>query len=738
MSLGGDAEEVLQVVEVDVDGADRHPGPFRDLPRGRAEPAVGKQVEQRVGNGVAGLGRAGGAAVDCRPFHHDWLRTVHEGAPFTKAQCTDGARGVQDRRKIAPTGGPTLSILDRMPHPDVSFERARLDFAQSCLEAMRRRTAERVANEDILAANEADADAVRWQLQRRLASLEDEVAVLCFGRIDEESGERWYVGRRHIEDGTGVPVVVDWRAGVATPFYRATLADPFGLDRRRRFVFSARELTDVFEEDFTDPDSLAGSGGVPDPLLAELGRARTGQMRDIVATIQAEQDAIIRAPIETCLVVQGGPGTGKTAVGLHRAAFLLYEHRARLAREGVLVVGPNPVFLRYISQVLPSLGETSATQTTVDGLLALRFRVVADDALAVAAIKGDARLAEVIARGAADAVRVPSDGLTVRFRTRRLTLAADDVREIVDEARRRDAPFATQRERFRMSLVRRAYDRYKGGVAIEIDEDDFGVALLADAETRKAIDACWRSVNPVGLVRSLLTQRAFLARAAAGVLSDHEQRAILRPRDRADAWTADDLPLIDEAEAFVRGAPRRFGHVVVDEAQDLSPMQLRMLARRAQRHSMTVLGDLAQATGPASPSNWEATLRHLGRPVNAQPADLTMGYRLPGAFLALANRLLPTAAPGVAASRSVRADGDPPDTHEFAPDLLVPTIAEHASRLRRSSARLQSSRPTPASTHFVARSRIAASCSRSRVRSTPTGRSWCWRPASRRASNSTR
>jgi DNA helicase IV len=565
-----------------------------------------------------------------------------------------------------------------MPHPDVASERARLEFAQACLGAMRRRTAAKVANDDILAANEADAEAVRWQLRRRLASLDDDVAVLCFGRIDEESGERWYVGRRHIEDGDGTPVVVDWRAGVATPFYRATLADPFGLERRRRFVFSARELADVFEEDFSDPDSLAGSGGVPDPLLAELGRARTGQMRDIVATIQAEQDAIIRAPIESCLVVQGGPGTGKTAVGLHRAAFLLYEHRARLAREGVLVVGPNPVFLRYISQVLPSLGETSATQTTVDGLLALRFRVVAEDPLAVAAIKGDPRLAEVIARGAADAIRVPDAGVTLRFRTRELTIAADDVRTLVARARGRDAPFATQRERFRKSLMRRAYDRYTGGVAIELDEHDFGAALLADGPSRKAIDACWRSVSAVALIRSLLTQRAFLGRAAAGVLSDDEQRSVLRPRAAADGWTADDLPLLDEAEAFVKGAPRRFGHVVVDEAQDLSPMQLRMLARRAHRHSMTVLGDLAQATGPASPASWEATLAHLGRPANAQPAELTMGYRLPGAFLALANRLLPIAAPGVAASRSVRSDGDAPDLHAFAPDLLVPSIADHA------------------------------------------------------------
>jgi DNA helicase IV len=569
-----------------------------------------------------------------------------------------------------------------MPHPDVSFERARLDYAQSCLDAMRRRTAEKVSNEDMLAANEADAEAVRWQLQRRLASMDDDLAVLCFGRIDEEVGEQWYVGRRHIEDPDGAPVVVDWRAAVATPFYRATLADPFGLERRRRFVFSARELSDVFEEDFADPDSLAGSGGVPDPLLAELGRARTGQMRDIVATIQAEQDAIIRAPIETCLVVQGGPGTGKTAVGLHRAAYLLYEHRARLAREGVLVVGPNPVFLRYISQVLPSLGETSATQTTVDGLLSLRFRIVDEDPRAVAAIKGDARMVELIARAAADAIRIPDEGITLRFRTRRLVLSSNEVRALVDAARGREAPFATQRDRFRQSLVRLAYDRYTGGVALELDEDDFGAALLGEPESRKTIDGCWRSVSAVALVRALLTQRAFLARAAEGLISAEEQRLLLRRRPKAgEAWTADDLPLLDEAEALVKGAPRRFGHVVVDEAQDLSPMQLRMLARRAQHNSMTVLGDLAQATGPASPVSWVATLVHLGDPTNAQPAELTIGYRLPGSFLALANRLLSLAAPGVAASRSARTDGDPADVHELADADLVDGVAEHALAL---------------------------------------------------------
>src|SRR5262245_2290047 len=350
-----------------------------------------------------------------------------------------------------------------MPHPDVADERARLRFAQECLERMRRRTAARLADEGVLAANEADTEAVKWQLGRRLASLEDQAGALCFGRIDEESGSRWYIGRRHVEDVGGVPVVVDWRAGVATAFYRATLADPFGLRLRRRFVFAGSELQDIFDEDFADPDSLAGSGGAPDPMLAELGRARTGQMRDIVATIQSEQDAIIRAPLERCLVVQGGPGTGKTAVGLHRAAFLLYEHRTLLARDGVLVVGPNPVFLRYISQVLPSLGETSATQLTVDQLLSLRFRVTGRDDVSTAAVKGDARMVTVIARAARETIKLPADGITLEYRARRLAFSHSELRELVAEVRRRRVPVATQRQRFRESLVRAAYVQYTRG-----------------------------------------------------------------------------------------------------------------------------------------------------------------------------------------------------------------------------------------------------------------------------------
>ena len=226
--------------------------------------------------------------------------------------------------------------------------------------------------------------------------------------------------------------------------------------------------------------------------------------------------------------------------------------------------------------------------------------------------------------------------------------------------------------------MRRAYTVFTRGEVIELDEGEFGKELLLEPSARKAIDGMWKSVNAVGLVRTLLTQKAALARAANEVLEPYEQALLLRPRAEAEAWTAEDLPLIDEAEARIKGVSKRFGHVVVDEAQDLSPMQLRMLARRARHNSMTVLGDLAQATGAASPSSWEQTLIHLGDPANAERADLTMGYRLPGEFLALANRLLPMAAPGVAPSRSVRADGDPADVHECAPADLVPTVAEHA------------------------------------------------------------
>ena len=296
-----------------------------------------------------------------------------------------------------------------MPHPDLAAEQAYVDDAYRCLAAMRARTT-RSADLADSAAGAVDSAIAQAHLQHRLASLDDDVPGLSFGRLDGDDDETWYIGRRHVEDARGDPVVVDWRADVATPSYRATAVDPQGLRRRRRFVMTDRRIDDLFDEVFDDPDSVdaAHHGGIPDPLLAELERDRTGEMRDIVATIAAEQDVVIRAPLDTCLVVQGGPGTGKTAVGLHRAAFLLYEHRRRLDVEGVLVIGPNPIFLRYIAQVLPSLGETAARQTTLDRLLAgTSYRPVGADDDEAAALQGDARMASVVAAAVARSVRRP-------------------------------------------------------------------------------------------------------------------------------------------------------------------------------------------------------------------------------------------------------------------------------------------------------------------------------------------
>src|SRR5579884_3185165 len=297
--------------------------------------------------------------------------------------------------------------VDTDTDTDTDTERAAeqdyLDAAYRCLAEMAGRTGDAAADAAERAPGDWDASVAHAHLTRRLASLGADAGPLCFGRIDEESASRWYIGRRHVESAGGEPVVVDWRAPVAVPFYRATFRDPLGLARRRRFILDDRRLVDLLDEDFDDPASSGrtSAAGLPDPLLAELGRARTGTMRDIVATIAAEQDLVIRAPLDTPLIVQGGPGTGKTAVGLHRAAFLLYEHRTALERQGVLVLGPNRIFLSYISEVLPSLGETAVVQTTLPGLVP-QWAVRGTEPAEVAELKGDARMAAVL-QGTAEA-----------------------------------------------------------------------------------------------------------------------------------------------------------------------------------------------------------------------------------------------------------------------------------------------------------------------------------------------
>jgi DNA helicase IV len=568
-----------------------------------------------------------------------------------------------------------------MLHPDLVAEQEYLDRAHDHLAVMQA-TATRLAERfQVTAAADFNDAAVEHAMRRYRAAL-DVGGSLCFGRIDEDGGSRWYIGRRHVDDERGDAVVVDWRAGVATPFYRATFADPLGLARRRRFAMEGRQLVEVFDEDFADPDSARRSSGIPDPLLAELDRSRTGQMHDIVATIQAEQDLVIRAPLDLLLIVQGGPGTGKTAVGLHRAALLLYDHRQQLERDGVLVVGPNRLFLRYISQVLPSLGETSVVQTTLAGLGAVDVRAV--DEGATAALKGDARMADVIHRAAWGRTIALTDDVRIRTSFGNLTLTAAEVNDALDAALGDRRTVASTRDGFRAAVHRLAFHRLVGrrpeGLKLS---DEVASAVRSSTDLRRVLDRAWPAATAPALVRRLLTNRAALAAAADGVLDEAEQRTLRRRGTRRaddEPWTAADVVLIDEADAVLGGRPRRFGHLVVDEAQDVSAMGWRMLRRRCARAvSMTVLGDLAQSTAPAGQSRWDDVVRLLGSPDAWLYAELDVGYRVPEQILSLANGLLPHAGVTVAPTRSARATADRPEV--VATEDLAPTVVATATAL---------------------------------------------------------
>ncbi len=577
--------------------------------------------------------------------------------------------------------------LDTDTHPDLEAERAYVGHAYRCLADMRDRTTRAADAATADGAELVDQVIAAAHLRHRLKSLDPDLPSLSFGRLDDEGGDTYYVGRRHVEDDDGDPVVVDWRAPVAVPFYRATPADPMALVRRRRFLMDGRELLDLLDEVFDDPDSvLAAHGGIPDPLLAELERARTGEMRDIVATIQAEQDVVIRAPLGTCLVVQGGPGTGKTAVGLHRAAFLLYEHRQLLDEQGVLVVGPNPVFLRYIAQVLPSLGETAARQTTIERLVSGRTqRVRAFDSDPAGRLKGDRRMADVLRRSCRARVRPPTEGLELATHWGRLRLAVDDLAAPVDLVLDRGVPFNVGRNAVRLQLQRLAYQQHverRGEHAAA--EDEFQADLRANRAFQAGLARMWPALSATAVVRRLLSSRAALAAAADGLLDGAEQRSLLRkPSRRLDdePWTVADLVLVDEAESLVNGVARTYGHIVVDEAQDLSAMELRLLARRCPSASMTVLGDLAQATAPGSQSSWDAALAALGTPATATVEELVLGYRVPGPVMEFANRLLAVAAPDLRPARSVRDTGVPPTLLPVEPDHLPGAVAGAVAEL---------------------------------------------------------
>jgi DNA helicase IV len=530
---------------------------------------------------------------------------------------------------------------------ELEAEQAHLVFARRCLEQMR----DAVRSLEAHGGDPVSTEFLKAELFRRAqALLDDPETPLFFGRIDRVAGEQFYLGRRHVRDDKGDPVVIDWRAEVSRAFYRASASDPMGLGLRRRFGFSHGVMTSLEDEHLNRGEAHDPSqSGI---LTAEIERPRVGPMRDIVATIQPDQDDLVRADLAQTICIQGAPGTGKTAVGLHRAAYLLYAHREQLKRSGVLVVGPNRSFLGYIGALLPALGELDVEQVAVQDVVG-SVRVRAIDEPAVTRLKSDERMAEVVRRAVYAGVTLPRDDLIVAAFGRRWRVPRHDLVELLDRERRLRTPYAVARSRLASLVAEVVRRRVEAGGGAP---DDRAVTRLAKAPDIKGwVDEHWPAVTAKAVVVRLLTDAAVLAECAGGLLTDTEQRQLLRTPPAspgATKWSVADAFLVDEVAGLLDRAPT-FGHVVVDEAQDLSAMQCRAVARRCPSGSATVLGDLAQATADGAVADWARTLDLLGRP-GGRTVALTRGYRVPAEVLDFANRLLPSLGVDVAPATSLR------------------------------------------------------------------------------------
>jgi DNA helicase IV len=548
------------------------------------------------------------------------------------------------------------------PDPELAGEQTHLAESRAQLQRMRERTE---AMDAAAGGDWVSREYLQSTFTLRMRQLADDPTIpLFFGRLDYADGveggstsEIFHIGRRHISSPVGDPLVIDWRAPVSVPFYRASRSEPMGVGRRRRFGFQQGRLTA-----FEDEDLASGSDGDYSAILeAEIERPRVGPMRDIVATIQPEQDVIVRADLSRSICVQGAPGTGKTAVGLHRAAYLLYMHREQLRRQGVLVVGPNTSFLRYIRDVLPALGEIEATQSTIEELVATslreldgRWTIRGTDPADVATLKGDARLAEVLSRALWSHLCPPTESLVVPLGSRRLRVAADEAAALLDSLRRRGVRYGAARAMVPRSLAHQILVKME--LAGDSPDDRVQDAVARSRPVKDYSNALWPAVQPGKLVWRLRSDPQFLELHADGLLTDDEQATLLwhrPPRSPGTTrWSLADAVLLDEAIDLVERTGS-LAHIVADEAQDLSPMMLRALAHRSSTGSLTVLGDLAQATTPWATRSWAEALGHLGKP-DAHVEQLTRGFRVPGEVIEYAARLLPHIAPDLEPPTSVR------------------------------------------------------------------------------------
>jgi DNA helicase IV len=631
----------------------------------------------------------------------------------------------------------------------IGQEQAYLDVLYRLLDAARERTERALTQTHARGAaggtfqarveREVTAAEQSW----RLAQLNAVEQGLCFGRTDAEpTAERagtLYIGRIGLRDADYEPRLIDWRAPAAQPFYAATPSDPNGLIRRRHIYTKNRTVTSLDDEVFdldrlSEPDRKSLSGEAM--LIASITAGRTGRMSDVVATIQAEQDRVIRATLQGVLVVQGGPGTGKTVAALHRAAYLMYTHRRTLERRGVLVIGPNAIFLRYISQVLPSLGETDVVLSSIAELFP-GVKAAPDDNPEAAVVKGDIKMVNVLRRAVRNYQKVPPGDLEIIVDGLAMTLPKERAVRARDRARGLRKPHNVARKVFITEMLSALAGAEAAALDRDLDPEDIPLArarLWDEPPVRAAFDALWPFLTPQRLVAGLLASEGALRRAAPGFTAA-ERALILRP-DTPDAWTVADVPLLDEAAQLLgiddsaekarrRAAERErraeeryaqgvleitgladqgfvdaatlaewnrdagqvlttaerawadptwaYGHVIVDEAQELSAMAWRMVMRRIPSRSLTVVGDVAQRGSVAGARSWAAVLDPYVRG-RWHEELLTVNYRTPAEIMAVAADVLASVAPGELPPESVREEGVPP--HAVRGLAQVPQVVE--------------------------------------------------------------
>ena len=509
------------------------------------------------------------------------------------------------------------------------------------------------------AAHPGAAKRLRFWAKAKQESAAAAESPVAFGRIDDESDASLYIGNEVITDEDREVLVVNWQAPAAAPYYQASHADPRGLVRKRSFACQGNVITDfedvVFAQLAADVAALEGVTleGADPLLLAALDTDRTGALRDIVSTIHAAQYELIQAALDQVLVIEGGPGTGKTVVALHRVSWLLFNHRDRLRAADVLVVGPSAAFRRYIRDVLPDLGDADVVQRDI-GQLAPEVPRGRSEPAEVRRLKGEARMAGLLARALEARIGTPEAAERMLFDGRFVTLSGAEVAAEVAACRAAGGGYAQRRRMLRDRLLDLVRER--GAPA----ERDRPVPL------ENLVERLWPQLSPGAFLRDLLGSRRRLA-AAAGPDFTPGELALLHRRgaDRLskEVWSAADLPLLDEAEDLISGVPAPYRHIVVDEAQDLSPMQLRGIARRSATGSLTVVGDLAQSTGPWARDRWDEVVAHLPATLPHAVTTLRYGYRVPRQVYELAATLLPIAAPEASPVTVVRDGPAAPGIH---------------------------------------------------------------------------